>query len=311
MRARSFRPAIPLMDHVLTLIADPRRPVVDRDAIADVDAALRAAGAAVDPTVWLAEGIAADLPFTALALDASLAAARSALGDRPIDAIAQPTARRRKRLLVADMESTIIENEMLDELADFFGLRPQIAAITARAMNGEIDFAAALRERVGLLAGLETRRLDEAAKRIAYVPGGTALVATMRANGAYCALVSGGFTHFTAIVRAAVGFDEDRANRLLVDGDSLTGAVAEPILGKEAKLAALLELAGARGLAPGDALTVGDGANDLPMLQAAGLGIAFHAKPAVAAAVTANVRHGDLTALLYAQGYPRSAFVAA
>lgn len=298
------------MDHVLTLIADPRRPVVDLDAITRVRKGLAASGASVGPPAWLADGIAADLPFTGLAIASAVETAQSALPDRSVDAIAQPTAQRRKKLLVADMESTIIENEMLDELADFFGLRPQIAAITARAMNGEIDFAAALRERVGLLAGLKTALLDEAARRIAYMPGARTLVATMHANGAYCALVSGGFTHFTAMVRDAVGFDEDRANRLLADGDALSGTVAEPILGKEAKLAALQQLAGDRSLSLVQSLAVGDGANDLPMLQAAGLGIAFHAKPAVAAAVTANVRHGDLTALLYAQGYRRSEFAA-
>ncbi len=297
------------MDHVLTLIADPRRPAVDADAIAAVRTALAAAGATPGTPESLADGIAIDVPFAGLALAPATTAARTALDTRPIDAIVQPAAGRRKALLVADMESTIIENEMLDELADYFGLREQIAAVTARAMNGEIDFAAALRERIGLLKGLKTARLDEAATRISYMPGAATLIATMRANGAYCALVSGGFTHFTAIVRQHLGFDLDRANRLLADGDTLAGAVAEPILGKEAKLAALQELAGARGLTLDQTLAVGDGANDLPMLQAAGLGIAFHAKPTVAAAVNANVRHGDLTALLYAQGYKQSAFV--
>jgi phosphoserine phosphatase len=297
------------MDHVLTLIADPQRPAVDRETVQRVQVMLSTSGASLGTPVWLADDIAVDLPFSGLAIDTASVSARAALGDRPIDAIAQPAAARRKRLLVADMESTIIQNEMLDELADFFGLRQQIAAITARAMNGEIDFAAALRERIGLLKGLKTTLLDEAAKRIVYTPGARALVATMRANGAWCALVSGGFTHFTSIVRHTVGFDEDRANRLLADGNTLAGAVAEPILGKEAKLAALQELTAARQLEAGETMSVGDGANDLPMLQAAGLGIAFHAKPSVAAAVAANVRHGDLTALLYAQGYKLSEFV--
>lgn len=297
------------MDHVLTLIAAPRRPAIDADAIAAVRTAFTAAGATPGAPAALADGIAVDVPFAGLAIAPATATARTALADRPIDAIVQPAAGRRKKLLVADMESTIIENEMLDELADFFGLRDQIAAVTARAMNGEIDFAAALRERIGLLKGLKTTLLDEAAKRIRYMPGAATLIATMRANGAYCALVSGGFTHFTAIVRHRLGFDLDRANQLLADGDTLAGAVAEPILGKEAKLAALQELAAARALTLDQTLAVGDGANDLPMLQAAGLGIAFHAKPTVAAAVSANVRHGDLTALLYAQGYKQSAFV--
>jgi phosphoserine phosphatase len=297
------------MDRILTLIADPRRPMIDAEAVGAAQGALSAVGARVGAPDWLAEGVAVDLPFAGVTSDAATAAARTALGPRAIDAIAQPSAGRRKKLLVADMESTIIENEMLDELADFFGLRAQIADITAKAMNGEIDFATALRDRIGLLKGLKTALLDKAAERIVYTPGAATLVATMRANGAYCALVSGGFTHFTAIVRRAVGFDEDRANRLLVDGDTLSGAVAEPILGKEAKLAALEELARSRRLTPAETLSVGDGANDLPMLHAAGLGVAFHAKPNVAAAVAANVRHGDLTALLYAQGYRRTDFV--
>ncbi|MBV9835224.1 MAG: phosphoserine phosphatase SerB, partial [Alphaproteobacteria bacterium] len=248
------------MTHVLTLIADPAKPSIDQACVRDVAQAL---GVRADSAIWLADGVAVDLPFNGT--DAS-DAIRVALEARPIDAVAQPVAHRRKRLLVADMESTIIENEMLDELAEFLGLRAHIAAITARAMNGEIDFAGALRERVGLLKGLDVARLGEAAKRIRYMPGGRELVATMRANGAYCALVSGGFTFFTAMVRATVGFDEDRANRLLDDGAKLTGAVGEPILGKEAKLTALQELATAHGLHMAQTMTVGDGANDLPML---------------------------------------------
>jgi len=272
-----------------------------------VEAVAQALGVHAETAIWLAEGVAVDLPFDGK--DAN-DAVRAALADRPIDAVAQPLAHRRKRLLVADMESTIIENEMLDELAEFLGLRAHIAAITARAMNGEIDFAGALRERVGLLKGLPMARLAEAASRIRYMPGARELVATMRANGAYCALVSGGFTFYTAMVRAEVGFDEDRANRLLDDGSTLTGAVGEPILGKEAKLESLRELAASRGVRIEESMSVGDGANDLPMLQAAGLGVAYHAKPAVAAATRARVDHGDLTALLYLQGYRRAQFVA-
>jgi phosphoserine phosphatase len=282
--------------HVLTLIADPAKPSIDRACVADV---ARALDVRADSAIWLA-----------VAGAEAAAIARAVLGDRPVDAVAQPIAHRRKRLLVADMESTIIENEMLDELAEFLGLREHIAAITARAMNGEIDFAGALRERVGLLKGLPVARLAEAATRIRHMPGARALVATMRANGAYCALVSGGFTFFTAMVRAQIGFDEDRANRLLDDGATLTGLVGEPILGKEAKLESLRDLAAARGVRIEETMSVGDGANDLPMLQVAGLGVAFRAKPAVAAATRARVDHGDLTALLYLQGYKRSEFSA-
>lgn len=249
---------------------------------------------------WLAPGTACEIPFDGPAKTMALPG---------VDAVVLPTANRRKRLLVADMESTVIENEMLDELADFLGLREKIAGITARAMNGELDFAAALNERVALLQGLPVNKLDEAAKRIRYTPGGATLVATMKQHGATCALVSGGFTYFTAMVRKALGFDTDSANTLKHDGRTLAGAVELPILGKEAKLATLDRLCVERGLQIGEALTVGDGANDLPMLKAAGLGVAFHAKPVVAAEVSARVDHGDLTALLYLQGYRKSEFV--
>ena len=226
-----------------------------------------------------------------------------------LDGVVVPAAGRRKKLLVADMESTMIENEMLDELADFLGLREKIAGITARAMNGEIDFAGALKERVGLLKGLPVAKLDEAARRIRYMPGGATLVATMKKHGAQCALVSGGFTHFTALVKKALGFDSDAANVLKHDGHTLSGTVEPPILGKEAKLATLQRLAAEHGLSTADAVSVGDGANDLPMLKEAGLGVAFHAKPAVAAELPARIDHGDLTALLYLQGYRLTDFV--
>ena len=254
---------------------------------------------AVGTPDWLAPGTACEIPFDGPA---------KAIALPGVDAVVLPSANRRKRLLVADMESTMIENEMLDELADFLGLREKIAGITARAMNGELDFAAALNERVALLQGLPVSKLDEAAKRIRYTPGGATLVATMKKHGATCALVSGGFTYFTAMVRKALGFDLDSANTLKYDGRTLAGAVELPILGKEAKLAMLDKLCADRGLQVGEALTVGDGANDLPMLKAAGLGVAFHAKPVVAAEVSARIDHGDLSALLYLQGYRKSEF---
>ena len=287
------------MKNVLVLISDPTRPALNDALVASATDTLRAGGATVGAPDWLAPGIACDLPFDGPTAPVDLAGA---------DAVALPSGGRRKRLLVADMESTMIHNEMLDELADFLGLREKIAGITARAMNGEIDFAGALTERVGLLRGLSVAKLDEAATRIRYMPGGATLIATMKKHGAHCALVSGGFTYFTAMVRRTLGFDFDAANVLVHDGKTLSGTVEPPILGKEAKLAALQRLAGERGLTAAGAITVGDGANDLPMLQAAGLGVAFHAKPTVAAQVAARIGHGDLTALLYLQGYRRRDF---
>ncbi|MCA0301893.1 MAG: phosphoserine phosphatase SerB [Proteobacteria bacterium] len=288
------------MKNVLVLVSTPAHPALNEGAVRAATAVLRAQGATVGTPRWLAPEIAVDIPFDGEARPVAMTA---------IDAVVVPAEGRRKKLLVADMESTMIHNEMLDELADFLGLRDRIAAITARAMNGEIDFAGALEERVGLLKGLPAARLDEAATRIRYMPGGATLVATMRAHGATCALVSGGFTHFTGLVQQALGFDLQAANRLELDGATLAGTVARPILGKEAKLATLQALAGERGLALAETMSVGDGANDLPMLKAAGLGVAYHAKPAVAAEVAARIGHGDLTALLYLQGYSRDEFV--
>ena len=292
------------MNNVFVLIANPGNPVLDAAAVQSASEQLQAAGAAVGPADWLAPGIACDLPFEG---PAEGPAATITLPG--IDAVALSAEGRRKRLLVADMESTIIENEMLDELAEFLGLRERIAAITARAMNGEIDFAGALIERVGLLKGLPVAHLDEAAERIRPMAGAATLIATMHKFGGYCALVSGGFTYFTRMIHERLGFDFDAANTLNHDGRTLAGTVQPPILGKEAKLATLERLCIERRLDLAQSLGVGDGANDLPMLKAAGLGVAFHAKPAVAAEVAARIDHGDLTALLYLQGYRRSDFV--
>jgi len=286
--------------NILVLIANPARPTLDEGTVQACIEILRATGANVGAPDWLAPGAACDIPFEGEGMD---------IGMTGIDAVIVPADGRRKKLLVADMESTMIENEMLDELADFLDLREKIAGITARAMNGEIDFEAALDARVELLKGLPVVALDEAAKRIVYMPGGATLVATMKKHGAYCALVSGGFTYFTRMVREKLGFDFDAANMLEIDGRTLAGTVTRPILGKEAKLSTLQRLCDERGLGLGDAITVGDGANDLPMLKAAGLGVAFHAKPMVAAQVPARIRNGDLTALLYLQGYRRSDFI--
>jgi phosphoserine phosphatase len=286
--------------NVLVLISNPAHPALNDGAVRNAVAVLQAQDAVVGAPDWLAPEIACDIPFEGEARAVAMTA---------IDAVVVPAAGRRKKLLVADMESTMIENEMLDELAEFLGLRDRIAAITARAMNGEIDFAGALNERVGLLKGLEVARLDEAARRIRYMPGGATLVATMKKHGGHCALVSGGFTHFTGMVKEALAFDSHAANVLQHDGRTLSGTVKAPILGKEAKLATLQRLTAEHGLAAGETMSVGDGANDLPMLKAAGLGVAFHAKPVVAAEVPARIDHGDLTALLYLQCYRRSDFV--
>lgn len=227
-----------------------------------------------------------------------------------IDLVAQPVEGRRKKMLLADMDSTLIQQECVDELADEAGVGAHVAGITARAMNGEIEFDAALKERVGLLKGLDesviTKVLNE---RITYMPGGKALVSTMKANGAYAALVSGGFTAFTGAVAAHLGMDEHRANTLLANDGKLTGEVGEPILGRAAKISALNEISQRLGLIPADVIAVGDGANDLGMLGLAGSGVALHAKPSVAAQCDIRINHGDLTALLYMQGYNKDEFV--
>ena len=243
-----------------------------------------------------------------------VARVREALGGRAIDInlVGADLATRRKRLLIADMDSTIIGQECIDEMGDMLGIKARIAAITERAMRGELDFEGALRERMALLAGLSEDDLQRVFdERITLTPGARTVVQTMRANGAFTALVSGGFTFFTSRVAAAVGFDFNRANILEIAEGRLTGRVAEPILGREAKLAALRELAAERDIDIALTLAVGDGANDLAMIGAAGLGVAFRAKPVVAAEADAGVTHSDLTALLYLQGYRRHEFVEA
>jgi phosphoserine phosphatase len=249
-----------------------------------------------------------DIPLTA---EPDLAVVRAALGAALVDAIVSEAATRRKSLLIADMDSTMITGETLDELADFAGLKDKIAAITARAMNGELDFKSALRERVLMLKGLPVSTLDQTWERVRLTDGARELVATMRANGAYTALVSGGFTFFTARVAALLGFHMHKSNLLLDDGATLTGFVAEPILDRETKLETLRALAQERTLPLSATVAVGDGANDLDMLGAAGLGVAFHAKPIVAAAARARVDHANLRALLFAQGYRAADFVTA
>jgi phosphoserine phosphatase len=291
--------------NVLTLIAAPDAAAPAEAAVEAAVDALRRLGAGVAPRRWLAPRVACDIPFDELDPDQADAAARAALAPLGggIDLVAQGEAGRRKRLLVADMESTIIVNEMLDELAEPLGLRERIAEITRRAMNDELDFAAALRERVALLKDLPESALGEAGARIRITPGARELVATMHAHGAYAVLVSGGFRVYTGRVREALGFDLDIANELVIEGGRLAGRVREPILGRDAKLEGLKRLAAERGLPLAATLAVGDGANDIEMVEAAGLGVAFHAKPALAQRARHRIDHADLTALLYAQGY--------
>ena len=295
------------MSLVATLICNPADPALDSTVIDGARAVLPKP----DDAHWLSDGVAADIFFDSADDVAGIAERlRAAGGDRAIDIVVQPRANRRKMLLLADMDSTMIGQECIDELADFAGLKAHVADITERAMRGEIAFEPALRERVALLKGLPVGVVDDVlAKRITLTPGGRELVATMRAHGGYTCLVSGGFTLFTQAVAAMIGFQENRANELLVADGRLTGEVAEPILGRAAKLATLIELRESFDLDGIDTLVVGDGANDLAMIQSAGLGVAYHAKPAVAAAAHARIDHGDLTALLYIQGYRRKEFV--
>ncbi len=280
---------------ILTLVAA-------RDATSLSPGTIAAARDAVGggPPVILAEAEAVDIPC---AQNPDLARVRAALRGAPIDTLATEATGRRKSLLVADMDSTIVTSETLDELAAQAGIGEQVAAITRRSMNGEIDFAAALRERVAMLEGLDLAALDEVWRRTQLTPGALTLVATMAAHGARTALVSGGFTWFTSRVAALCGFDSHHANTLLDDGQALTGAVGEPILDRGAKLTILRQLVGERGTTSAAALATGDGANDLAMLTEAGLGIAFHAKPVVAEAARNRVDHADLRALLFAQGF--------
>ncbi|HEY4981385.1 MAG TPA: phosphoserine phosphatase SerB [Pseudolabrys sp.] len=297
------------MSLVATLICNPADPALDSTVVNGARAVLPSPGGAQ----WLFDEVAVDIPFTGSEdIGAIVTRLREARGDLPVDIVVQPQAFRRKKLFLADMDSTMIGQECVDELADFAGLKAHVAGITERAMRGEIEFEPALRERVALLKGMSVSVVDEVLKkRITPTPGGRELVATMRAHGAWTCLISGGFTLFTDAVAAMIGFEENRANRLLVRDGQLTGEVAEPILGRAAKLATLIELRESFDLDDIDTLVVGDGANDLGMIESAGLGVAYHAKPAVAAVAAARIDHGDLTALLYAQGYRRDEFVGA
>lgn len=296
------------MAFVATLVANPSNPVLTPSLAEKAADAVKASG-----LYWLADGIACDIALRDDSdIEAASAAMRTVIGDAPVDLAVQKAETRRKKLLIADMDSTMIGQECIDELAAEVGLKDKVATITARAMNGEIAFEPALRERVALLKGLPVSVIDEVIeKRITLTPGGRELIATMKAKGYYTALVSGGFTVFTSRIAATLGFHENRANILLDADGRLTGEVAEPILGKQAKVDALTEIAARLGISPEEAMAVGDGANDLGMLHLSGAGVALHAKPAVAAEAKIRIDHGDLTALLYLQGYRKSDFVTA
>ncbi|OUS19716.1 phosphoserine phosphatase SerB [Rhodobacterales bacterium 59_46_T64] len=290
--------------YIATLVTNPAAPALDRAMVEN----LRNAWGGGD-AIWLAVGEAAefamqDMPANRWDVWADLQAAG-------VDLIVQPADGRTKKMLLADMDSTMIQQECIDELADVAGVGERVKEITAKAMNGELDFEGALKERVGLLAGLPESVIAKVIEtRITFMPGGKALLATMKAHGAYCALVSGGFTAFTGHVAATLGFDENRANTLNVEGGTLTGTVGMPILGREAKVQALKEITARLGIGHDDVMAVGDGANDLGMLGIAGSGVALHAKHSVAAECDIRINHGDLTALLYIQGYAKTEFAA-
>jgi phosphoserine phosphatase len=293
-----------MMSHILSLIAAPSSPVLDGQLVSRIARELPGA----DAPRWLSENEAAEIPFTTTAPTADLLAhIRSFLTDFAIDANILSANARRKKLLVADMDSTMIEQECIDELAAVLDLKKHVSAITERAMRGEIAFEPALRERVALLKDLELSRLEDVLRNhITLMDGAKTLVRTMKANGAYTALVSGGFTLFTGPVSQDIGFDEHTSNTLGLENDRLTGTVGSPIIGREAKRERLIALRTQFGLNINETLSVGDGANDLDMIHESGLGVAFRAKPAVSASADASILHGDLTALLYLQGYTRN-----
>ncbi len=299
-----YTPFPPKYQQVLTLMGHPEvAPLTQAEVDSMVDM-IAHQGGIVEDIDWLAPDAACDIFFAVLGVEEVREMAAQLLANVPFDAVVQRTEHRKKKLIISDMDSTMIEQECIDELADFAGIKPKIAAITEQAMRGELDFKEALRARVTMLKGLEERVLQQCYDtHITLMPGAKTLVQTMKAHGAHAVLVSGGFTFFTERVAAAIGFDTQEANILNIEQGTLTGTVAEPILDKEAKLCALTHYRQEHGLLASQVLAVGDGANDLPMLLGAGLGVAFRAKPLVQAQAHAAIGTCDLTALLYAQGY--------
>ena len=292
------------MQNVLTLIGNRAWAPLSSDIPALARGALEEAGADCADPDWLSPDLACDIAYAGFGADVAEAAVRQYLQDLPVDIVAQPRAQRRKRLLISDMDSTMIEQECIVEIADYAGLREEVSEITEAAMRGDLDFSESLIRRARMLQGLEVEVLYQAMnQRVTEMPGAKALVRTMTKHGAFAALVSGGFTYFTNLVCKEIGFHEHQANTLEVVDGRLSGKVMPPILDKYAKLAALEKYSDELGLKVAETMAVGDGANDIPMLLGAGIGIAFHAKPLVAASAAAHIDHGDLTSLLYIQGY--------
>ena len=296
------------MPYVLSLIADPKKSPLLKKQVNTVCKLADELGAELQTGKWMSPEQAWMVEIGACP-DGTLANLRHTTSSWAVDLNIVPAENLKKKMLIADMDSTMIEQECIDELAEAAGAGDVVRAITRRAMNGELEFEDALRERVSALKDLPSGIIEDViATRISFMSGGQALIATMRQQGAYCALISGGFTHFTSYVASSLGFHEHQANELLIENDRLTGKVGEPILGRDAKVAALKRIADKLNIEPSLALAVGDGANDVPMLQTAGMGVALHAKPVVKADVPVQVDHGDLTALLFLQGISRDEF---
>ena len=297
------------MDNVLTLISNPALAVLDDSTVSKTCATLQALGAEIAAPVWLADGEAVDIEFDQTSTGQAEAAVLSLMGTAPIDVVAQKTYRRRKKLLIADMDSTIVTGETLDELADFAGLKAEITAITQRAMRGELDFFEALQARVSMLKDLDESFLEKTMNNVTLTPGAKALVRTMRANGAITALISGGFSYFTDRVREIVGFHSSLGNQLEILNGKLTGGVIAPIVDKNVKQEMLIDIAEQQGLSLAETMAIGDGANDVPMLAKAGTGFAYHAHPVARKAAHARLDHANLTGALFAQGYHKDEII--